>query len=229
MLLRREVDIGHNKAGPEFAWHADRVEVTPEGASRPYVFHAGGAGAPGVGAWFSSEEGHRLRRVLQVANGDLPMVKYQLLVQTGAHKYAGTEASVRVTLYGVDAATGKETRSREDIRLENAKDNFQKGKLDKFLLPPMADLGEIMKIRIGHDNSGSAAGWLLDFVEARCAAPSFRMLASCADSCMTYWNERATRRCFDTLMRRCPGAVTPRARCGFYPAESGSTPRKGPA
>lgn len=163
----REIDIGHDKGGAEFAWHLDRVEVTPEGSSKPYVFHAGEGGVPGVGAWFSSEVGHKLRRLLPVANGDLAMVKYQVLVQTGSHKYAGTEASVRITLYGVDKATGKETRSREDIRLENGRDNFTKGKLDKFVLAPMLDLGDIKKIRIGHDNSGAAPGWQLDCVEVR--------------------------------------------------------------
>lgn len=151
----------------ENAWHLDRVEITPEGASRPYVFHAGEGGAPGVGAWFSSEPGQRLRRVLPVANGDLRMVKYRVQVQTGAHKYAGTDASVSVTLYGADKASGKETKSRDGIRLMNSPDNFSKGRLDSFVIGPMLDLGELRKIRIGHDNSGSAAGWLLDHVEAR--------------------------------------------------------------
>lgn len=161
----REIDIGHEMPGADFAWHLDRVEITPEGAKKPYVFHAGEGGAPG-GQWFSSDPavGGKTRRLLPVANGDLQLVKYQVVVQTGSHKYAGTEASVRMTIYGADKG-GQPTKSRDDMRLENAKDNFAKGKLDRFILPPMADLGDIKRIQMGHDNSGAAAGWLLDYVE----------------------------------------------------------------
>lgn len=61
-LRRREIDIGHDKTGPQAAWHLDRVEVTPEGNPNPSVFKAG--------MWFSSLDGNRTRRVLKVSDPD---------------------------------------------------------------------------------------------------------------------------------------------------------------
>ena len=42
-------------------------------------------------------------------------------------------------------------------------DNFESGECDKFKIE-MADIGKPYKIRVGHDNSGSFAGWHLDRV-----------------------------------------------------------------
>lgn len=48
-------------------------------------------------------------------------------------------------------------------RLENGKDNFEKGAEDKFILDA-PDLGQLMKINVGHNNKGSSAGWFLSKV-----------------------------------------------------------------
>ena len=42
-------------------------------------------------------------------------------------------------------------------------DNFESGECDKFKIE-MVDIGKPYKIRVGHDNSGSFAGWHLDRV-----------------------------------------------------------------
>lgn len=48
-------------------------------------------------------------------------------------------------------------------RLENEKDNFEKGAEDKFTLDA-PDLGQLMKINVGHNNKGASAGWFLSTV-----------------------------------------------------------------
>lgn len=48
-------------------------------------------------------------------------------------------------------------------RLENGKDNFEKGAEDKFTVDA-PDLGQLMKINVGHNNKGPSAGWLLSKV-----------------------------------------------------------------
>lgn len=48
-------------------------------------------------------------------------------------------------------------------RLENEKDNFEKGAEDKFTLDA-PDLGQLMKINVGHNNKGGSAGWFLSKV-----------------------------------------------------------------
>lgn len=48
-------------------------------------------------------------------------------------------------------------------RLENEKDNFERGAEDKFMLDA-PDLGQLMKINVGHNNKGGSAGWFLSKV-----------------------------------------------------------------
>lgn len=48
-------------------------------------------------------------------------------------------------------------------RLESEKNNFEKGAEDKFTLDA-PDLGQLMKISIGHNNKGGSAGWFLSKV-----------------------------------------------------------------
>ena len=48
----------------------------------------------------------------------------------------------------------------EQKTLNDRSDNFERGKMDQFKLEDV-DVGEIQKIRIGHDDDGLAAGWFL--------------------------------------------------------------------
>ena len=42
--------------------------------------------------------------------------------------------------------------------LVNAKNNFERGREDVFSIKS-ADVGELQRIRIYHDNTGASAGW----------------------------------------------------------------------
>jgi len=48
-------------------------------------------------------------------------------------------------------------------KLDNDKDNFEKGAEDKFTLDA-PNLGRLRKINIGHNNKGGSAGWFLEKV-----------------------------------------------------------------
>ncbi|EPY81881.1 lipoxygenasey domain-containing protein 1-like protein [Camelus ferus] len=79
--------------------------------------------------------------------------KYEVKVYTGDVLGAGTDADVCINIFGEYGDTGER-------RLENEKDNFEKGAEDKFLLDA-PDLGQLMKINIGHNNKGGSPGWFL--------------------------------------------------------------------
>lgn len=60
-------------------------------------------------------------------------------------------------------------------RLDNNKNNFEKGTEDKFTIEA-PNLGKVRKVTIGHNNKGSSAGWFVDKVRKErlnCAALMF--------------------------------------------------------
>uniref|UniRef100_A0A3P9N0R2 Lipoxygenase homology PLAT domains 1 n=1 Tax=Poecilia reticulata TaxID=8081 RepID=A0A3P9N0R2_POERE len=83
---------------------------------------------------------------------------YAVRIKTGDKKYAGTDANVFMTLFG--------TKDDTIITLKASKthrNKFERGMIDEFTVEAV-DLGPLRKLRIGHDNCGSA-GWFLDWVE----------------------------------------------------------------
>uniref|UniRef100_A0A3Q3VSS6 PLAT domain-containing protein n=1 Tax=Mola mola TaxID=94237 RepID=A0A3Q3VSS6_MOLML len=84
---------------------------------------------------------------------------YRVRIKTGDKKYAGTDANVFMILYGTKDDTGM-------INLKASKthkNKFERGMTDEFTVEAV-DIGPPKKLRIGHDNCGSA-GWFLDWVE----------------------------------------------------------------
>ncbi|KAL4648087.1 polycystin-1-like [Arapaima gigas] len=81
--------------------------------------------------------------------------RYRVLVKTGWAKGSGTTAHVGVSLYGLN---------RSGSRHLQRKGAFQRNGLDDFQLETDANLGEIWKIRIWHDNTGLDPSWYLQHV-----------------------------------------------------------------
>jgi hypothetical protein len=73
---------------------------------------------------------------------------------------AGTNAKVYVTLNGSLGTSG-------EFRLDEAGNDFRRGKTDSFRITLAKELGELESIRIRHDSSGLFAGWYLEKVEVR--------------------------------------------------------------
>ncbi|XP_007465679.1 PREDICTED: lipoxygenase homology domain-containing protein 1 isoform X2 [Lipotes vexillifer] len=145
-----KIRIEHDNTGLNASWYLDRVIVTD--MKRPhlrYYFNCNN--------WLSKVEGDRqlCRDLLASFNPmDVPRGnKYEVKVYTGDVIGAGTDADIFINIFGEYGDTGER-------RLENEKDNFEKGAEDKFTVDA-PDLGQLMKINVGHNNKGVSAGWFL--------------------------------------------------------------------
>lgn len=86
--------------------------------------------------------------------------QYEIQVTTSDRRGAGTNANVYIILYAGTKAT-------PEYRLDNSKDNFERGKTDSFMIKT-PDIGEtIDRIRVRHDNGGPSPGWHLASVMIR--------------------------------------------------------------
>lgn len=100
------------------------------------------------GQWLNSSI---RERSLQVSREDpsLKPVQYKVLAHTSKVRNAGTDANVFVELHGRDATTSGK------LRLDKWMPNhFERGKVDTFTVS-CKDIGDITKMRVGHDNSGA--------------------------------------------------------------------------
>uniref|UniRef100_A0A1A8M952 Polycystin cation channel PKD1/PKD2 domain-containing protein n=1 Tax=Nothobranchius pienaari TaxID=704102 RepID=A0A1A8M952_9TELE len=79
------------------------------------------------------------------------LYQYRVLVKTGLRPGAGTTAHVGISLFGVSRS------GSHHLQKEGA---FQRGGLDQFQVETYDNLGEIWKIRIWHDNTGSPSSLL---------------------------------------------------------------------
>ena len=78
---------------------------------------------------------------------------------TGDHRNAGTDSKVFITLFGHQ---GQTTRKIPLLKSSN-KNPFEHGQTDIF--HEQAEyIGELVKVRIEHDNTGIGPGWLLNKV-----------------------------------------------------------------
>lgn len=103
-------------------------------------------------------------------------------VFTADVKGSGTDADVFINIFGEFGDTGKKIGFHLNLdqdypiwytncslilgerRLDNNKNNFEKGIEDKFTIEA-PNLGKVRKINIGHNNKGSSAGWFVDKVK----------------------------------------------------------------
>ncbi|KAB1256186.1 Lipoxygenase homology domain-containing protein 1 [Camelus dromedarius] len=144
-----KIRIEHDNTGLNASWYLNHVIVTD--MKRPhlrYYFNCNN--------WLSKVEGDRqwCRDLLASFNPmDMPRAK----TLKDADELRLSLPSFPGNKYEVKVYTGDVLGER---RLENEKDNFEKGAEDKFLLDA-PDLGQLMKINIGHNNKGGSPGWFL--------------------------------------------------------------------
>uniref|UniRef100_A0A8C2ZJA1 Lipoxygenase homology PLAT domains 1 n=1 Tax=Cyclopterus lumpus TaxID=8103 RepID=A0A8C2ZJA1_CYCLU len=151
--LLKKIRIEHDNTGLSANWFLDRVVVTD--VIRPHLrFYFA------CNNWFSKVEGDCLyiRDLLGSMDPmDIPKYnKYIVSVFTADVKGSGTDADVFINIFGEFGNTGER-------RLDNDKNNFEKGTEDKFTIEA-PNLGKVRKITIGHNNKGSSAGWFVDKV-----------------------------------------------------------------
>lgn len=90
-----------------------------------------------------------------------PSNKFTITIRTGDRNFAGTDANVFVTLFGTRGD------SREFELDTPGRDDFERNQTDIFNVQTSANIGDIVRIRLRHDNSGFAAGWFVDWVRVR--------------------------------------------------------------
>ncbi|EDO44990.1 predicted protein, partial [Nematostella vectensis] len=83
--------------------------------------------------------------------------QYTIHIFTGDVWGAGTDANVLVTLYGTKGDSGEHKLDNE------GENNFEQGMIDTYKFE-CSYLGDLVKLRIGHDNTGWGPGWYLDKV-----------------------------------------------------------------
>jgi hypothetical protein len=120
------------------------------------IVKSGTLGALAPGETQQSEEGEAVGKssgksaVKQAAS-------YSVTVTTGTDSGASTDANVWVQLFGTTGVSPK-------VQLGQLP-NSQKGSVDTFPLPDIKSVGDLVKIGIGHDNTGEGPGWQLAKVE----------------------------------------------------------------
>jgi hypothetical protein len=148
----QKIRIGHDGTGAGAGWFLDKIVVKPANAELstfPCLRWLDEKEEDGLTEreLFDSASDRRSTdmRVLQTG-----LVVYTVQIKTANVYGAGTDANVKMTLIG--KCDGSPTSSGERI-LNNGRGKFERGSRDTFSVEA-ADLGEITKVRIGHDNKG---------------------------------------------------------------------------
>ncbi|KAI3372735.1 hypothetical protein L3Q82_023197 [Scortum barcoo] len=183
----KKLRIRHDNSQPYSSWYLDRVEIVDTKDDTTYFFPCT--------RWLAVDEddGQIARELVPVdeafmrkdedeegTGGTLGLEQksmsttYTLKIKTGEKKYAGTDANVFAILFGEHDDTGI-------INLKackNYKNKFEQGMINEFTVEAV-DLGDLEKLRIGHDNSGGSAGWFLDWVEVDAPSQGQRLRFPC--------------------------------------------------
>merc|ERR1712159_861360 len=144
-----KIRIGHDNKGGFAAWYLKSVSISTSTMEK-LTFVAD--------RWLDLKEDDGKLEV-EFYNKTVQMTTYNIDVETGDKSGAGTDANVYIIIIGERCSTDK-------IFLENSKTHkkmFERDQVDSFTIESV-DVGNVLKIRIGHDNKGGFAGWHLKSV-----------------------------------------------------------------
>ncbi|XP_012940880.1 lipoxygenase homology domain-containing protein 1 [Aplysia californica] len=170
-----KLNIRHDNKGGGADWFLDRVEVEDGKGKTGYFFPCQ--------RWLavSRDDGQLTRELVPVDQAlkkrltkrdsttaikdeigletKAAMTTYHVQVFTGDVWGAGTDANVYVILFGDNDHTSKMFLKSSMTN----KNKFERNQMDEFLLE-LVNIGELKKIKIGHDNKGGGGAWFLDKV-----------------------------------------------------------------
>ncbi|KAG7241182.1 hypothetical protein INR49_025925, partial [Caranx melampygus] len=184
-----KVRIWHEKRHPFAGWHLGRVALLKTLTMEEYSFECG--------RWLDiNEDDNEIVRELPATGAliedPLPLIKYRVTICTGNVSGSGTDASVFLNIIGDLGDTGE----RLMIMSKNNVNKFEKGNVndehsryihlvwenaqhaslicclpvvsqhDEFLIEAVS-LGQVRRVRVGHDGRGGGCGWFLDKVMVR--------------------------------------------------------------
>lgn len=150
----RKIRIEHDNTGKNPGWFLERIVITDlKDHLKTKYFCV-------CKKWLAKDQDDGLICRDLVAYPDVLDIrlksKYKVTAYTGDIRNAGTDADVMLKIYG---SLGES----EEWKLDNSKNNFERGSKDEFIIETES-LGEIEKIRIGHNNKGISPGWFLSKV-----------------------------------------------------------------
>ncbi|KAM4578886.1 lipoxygenase homology domain-containing protein 1 [Fundulus diaphanus] len=151
--------IWHEKRNPFAGWHLSKVTLMKTLTKEKYTFPCE--------RWLDiNEDDNEVVRELpacgELIAEPLPVIKYRLTVCTGNVGGSGTDASIFINLIGDQGDTGE----RQLLNCKNNVNKFEKGNMDEFIIEAVT-IGQIRRLRIGHDGKGGGCGWFLDKVIVR--------------------------------------------------------------
>ncbi|CAL8318268.1 unnamed protein product [Lota lota] len=156
--------LGHmpkdgKKVKGEVFWHVEEVTIMEKELGNRYMF-ACNAQIPlsAKRDEFMTFECTRIVESFASKACSLVPVKYEIIVITADEKGAGTDAKVFITLYGTNGDSG-----RRQLR-QKFRNLFEREQTDRFILE-LLDMGDLLRVKMEHDNTGLSPGWLLDRVE----------------------------------------------------------------
>ncbi|PAA79474.1 hypothetical protein BOX15_Mlig008366g2 [Macrostomum lignano] len=143
-----KLDIGQDNSGVGPGWHLESVVIycPMTGIEQTFVCKE----------WLNTENGceRTLIEDKSLRKQRDQQEEWAVEVHTGNKQSAGTDARVFLALYG-------DKGKSDEIFLDSVRGSFERGKVDSFKIhTPL--VGTPFKVRIGHDNSGAAAGWFLE-------------------------------------------------------------------
>uniref|UniRef100_A0A673CI95 Lipoxygenase homology domains 1a n=1 Tax=Sphaeramia orbicularis TaxID=375764 RepID=A0A673CI95_9TELE len=155
-----KVRIWHEKRHPFAGWHLARLTVLKTLTMEKYSFECG--------RWLDiNEDDNEIVREMP-ATGNVRTVrhiklsKYRVTICTGNVSGSGTDATVFLNVIGDLGDTGE----RLMITSKNNVNKFEKGNHDEFLIESVT-VGQVRRVRVGHDGRGGGCGWFLDKVMVR--------------------------------------------------------------
>uniref|UniRef100_A0A4W3HXD2 Lipoxygenase homology PLAT domains 1 n=1 Tax=Callorhinchus milii TaxID=7868 RepID=A0A4W3HXD2_CALMI len=144
--------IGHDNVGLRAGWFLDSVQIKVPTHGKEYMFPSH--------RWLCRDEADGKTEIEIYPSEVLEiekLINYEVQVQTGNVRSAGTNAQIFIQIYGENGKT-------EVIDLRSRSDNFERAAMDIFKQIQATDVGKLIKIRIGHDGSGMGDGWYLETV-----------------------------------------------------------------
>ena len=157
----KKVRVVQDARGTRKDWFLERIEVTNMKTRKQSVFVCQ--------EWLSKNK--EISRGLTI---DIPLFKdgeetiattdYKISVKTSDISGAGTDANVLLVLFGENGDSG-------ELALRNSETNinkFERARVDVFNFKGILSLGELVKCRVWHDNTGSLFGnasWHLDSIK----------------------------------------------------------------